>query len=290
MQELEPMAHIILADKKLVSFEGPDAAHLLQSVLTCNIETLQKGVAQIGALLSPQGKILFELLISKQSDDRFLIEIDADQAASFKQRMTMYRMRSQVEISEPSESLVRISWDDDSTDHASALRDVRFRSGNVFRSYLSDGGSTDRTEWDRLRIEQGVPEAGRDYALGDAFAHDVSFDQNGGVDFKKGCYIGQEIVSRMHHRATARRRFLIASFEAIPSGVEIVADGKPLGALGTTIGNQALALCRIDRVKEAIDVGHAITVGGTQIALRLPPHVSYDWPNTPSEPSELNDA
>ncbi len=278
------MPNTILDGRSVISFSGPDATNLLHNVLTCNIETLEKGTAQIGALLTPQGKIMFELIVSKVADDAYLVELGGEQAGAFIQRMTMYRLRSKVEIAESSESLVEISWGADSTTSSDTLRDVRFKSTDVYRRYLAAGTPDNGDEWDMLRIEYGVPEAGSDYALADAFPHDVSFDQNGGVDFTKGCYIGQEVVSRMHHRHTARRRMLIANGPMAGDTNTIVANEKPLGTLGTKVGQKAIALCRIDRVQDAMDSNLPITAGGNAITLTLPPDVSYDWQS--AEPSD----
>ncbi len=273
------MPHTILGDRQLIAFRGPDAEHLLHNVVTCNIESLVAGVAQVGALLTPQGKVMFDFIVSKQASDHFIVEIEADHAAQFMQRMVMYRMRSKVEISQPAESLVRVSWDDDSSNADEGLRDVRFKDHAVTRQYVDRGEVDGSDEWARVRVQSGVPESGPDYTLGDVFPHDISLDQNGGVDFKKGCYIGQEVVSRMHHRHTARRRILIASsLQDFRDESAIVSNGKALGTLGTKTGNLALALCRIDRVKDAVDAGQKIAVGDAVITLALPPSVSYDWP------------
>ena len=273
------MPHTILEDRQLIAFSGPDAEHLLHNVVTCNIESLEAGVAQIGALLTPQGKVMFDFVVSRQAPDRFTVEIQADHAAQFMQRMVMYRLRSKVEISQPAESLVLISWDEDSSEAGDRLRDVRFKDRVVTRQYVDEGTMDGSEQWTQVRVHSGVPESGQDYALGDVFPHDISLDQNGGVDFKKGCYIGQEVVSRMHHRHTARRRILIASSEqGFGDETAIVSNGKALGTLGTKAGNLAMALCRIDRVKDAMDAGDEITVGDAVIELSLPSSVSYEWP------------
>lgn len=273
------MPHTILNDRTLIRFSGEDAEHFLHNVLTCNVETLPQGVAQICALLTPQGKILFDFLLSRENENAFLVDISAEQAAGFIQRMTMYRLRSKVEITESSESLIGVAWDNDSTPSSNFLCDVRFSQSEVYRVYGEQSGDEDRTAWDALRITNGIPESGSDFALSDVFVHDVSFDQNGGVDFKKGCYVGQEVVSRVHHRHTARKRFLVAEATADfgeESGVK--SGGKTIGSLGTRVGKKALALCRVDRVKDAMDDAAPITVGDQSVTLNIPPNVSYSWP------------
>src|SRR5690606_17742769 len=137
----------------------------------------------------------------------------ADVATDFQRRLMMYRLRAKVQISSPEESLVTVGWGDDSAALAAGLRDRRFPSAHpALRGYgasvASDAGAD---AWHAFRIAQGVPESGDDFALGGAFPHDALLDQMGGVGLRKGCYVGQEVVSRMHHRGTARRRFLIAT-------------------------------------------------------------------------------
>src|SRR5690606_9565916 len=118
------------------------------------------------------------------------------------------------------------------------------------------------------------------YAAGDAFPHDVLLDQNGGVGFRKGCYVGQEVVSRMQHRGTARRRVLIAKGDAdLPaSGTEVKAGERAIGTLGSSSGPDGLAIVRIDRVKDALDAGQAITAGGVVLTLSIPDWARFTFP------------
>jgi hypothetical protein len=116
--------------------------------------------------------------------------------------------------------------------------------------------------------------------LNDAFPHDVLLDQNGGVGFKKGCYIGQEVVSRMQHRGTARRRVLIAQASgALPDpGADIVVNGRTIGTLGSTARDAALVVVRIDKAKAAIDAGEPIMAGEARLQLTIPPWATFSFP------------
>ena len=139
------------------------------------------------------------------------------------------------------------------------------------------------------RIALGVPEGGIDFAFGDAFPHDADMDQLGGVAFDKGCYVGQEVVSRIEHRHTARRRIIIvtsASAAALPASGEILADGRPLGALGSTVRGPGLALVRLDRARDAIERGETITVAGTPVSLSIPSWARFGWPTVAAEARE----
>lgn len=161
------------------------------------------------------------------------------------------------------------------------LRDTRFAGSPVFRTYGAAAGGDDGIDaWQAFRISQGVAESGADYALGDAFPHDVLLDETGGVGFRKGCYVGQEVVSRMQHRGTARRRVMIASAEASlpPTGTDILAGGRSIGSLGSVSGSQALAIVRIDRVRDAQDTGQQIVAGGVALTLSIPAWAKYRLP------------
>jgi folate-binding protein YgfZ len=130
------------------------------------------------------------------------------------------------------------------------------------------------------RIALGIPEGGVDFAYGDAFPHDADLDQLGGVAFAKGCYVGQEVVSRMQHRGTARRRIIGVSGEApLPvAGSEIVAAGRAIGTLGSSAGMHGLALIRLDRAKAAIDAGEELRAGDVPVHLSIPTWAKFGWP------------
>jgi folate-binding protein YgfZ len=125
----------------------------------------------------------------------------------------------------------------------------------------------------------GVPEGGIDFAFGDVFPHDVDMDQLGGVDFAKGCFVGQEVVSRMEHRHTARRRLVTVSAPAaLPPGAEIIANGRPIGTLTSSSDGVGLALIRLDRAKDAIDRGETLTAAGAPVTLAIPRWAKFGWP------------
>lgn len=282
------MPSLVLADRVPVGVTGEDAEHLLHNVLTCDVEGLKAGIARPGALLTPQGKVLFDFLVARDGDG-FVIDIDADQADAFLKRMMLYKLRSKADFSKRDESLVAVSWDDESGVSDDVPADARFPDGLV-RRLIYDAANppqdtADRSDWDRLRIDHGVPESGRDFALGDAFGHDISFDQNGGLDFKKGCFVGQEVVSRMQHRGTARRRVVIVKGAgALPdTGADILASGKPAGTLGTVVGDMALAIVRLDRIQKAADGGAPVLAGDVPVTVSLPPNVTYAWPQADAD-------
>lgn len=285
------MTTVHLANRTIVSVSGPDAEHFLQNILTTDLDKLAAGDAKPGALLTPQGKILFDFLISRSGADGFLLDCRADIADDFVRRLMLYKLRAKVEIAKRDQQFVSVSWETDSgTSHSdstaalggSPLRDLRFpESAAVYRSYGTALPGTDtEADWAALRVAYGIAESGSDYALGDAFPHDVLLDQMDGVGFKKGCYVGQEVVSRMQHRGTARRRVLIAAADQdLPqAGTDITADGRSAGTLGTVAGTAGLAIARIDRVKDAVDSGTPLLAGDVGVALSIPNWAKFSFP------------
>jgi folate-binding protein YgfZ len=279
-----------LEDRALISLSGADAEHFLQNIVTTDLDALAAGEAKPGALLTPQGKILFDFLISRDDRGGFILECRADIADDFVRRLMLYRLRAKVDISMQGQALVSVSWQNDSgasaSDSASpqtestALRDRRFAEpATVFRHY-GQAAQGDVTAWHAFRISHGIAESGTDYQLGDAFPHDVLLDQLGGVGFRKGCYVGQEVVSRMQHRGTARRRVLIASAaDALPaSGTEILAGGRPIGTLGSVAGRSGLAIARIDKVKAARDAGAPVSANSIALSLAIPAWAKFSFP------------
>lgn len=268
------MPALILTDRTTVHVDGAEAEHFLQNLITANVETLKTGCVQAAALLTPQGKILFDFLISRAPEGGFHLDIDGKLTDGFIRRLTLYKLRAKVSFDRQADTPVIAGWDQPRPD--AALIDNRFpETAGVWRLYGSNANlGAEQADWDSLRIAYGVAESGSDYALSDAFPHDILMDKNHGVDFRKGCYVGQEVVSRMHHRGTARRRVVTVSGEATlpPSGTSIQAGTKPVGELGTVSGDRALAIVRIDRVADAMAAKHPLTADGFAVTLTLP-----DW-------------
>ena len=271
-----------LSNRALVHITGEEAEKFLQAVITTDLEKLGPNDLKPGALLTPQGKILFDFLVSR-IDDGLRFDLPASIAADFCKRITLYRLRAKAEITQLPESLVSVSWKTESASSQddSIKHDSRFPAElNVYRIYGQAEATTDTSAWTKLRAEYGIAEGEADFAYGDVFPHDVNFDQTGGVSFPKGCFIGQEVVSRMQHRGTARRRVLVARSEAPlpPMGTPITVDGREVGTMGSSADMVGIALVRIDRVKDAMDIGSSILAGKTPITLSLPPHVRFGFP------------
>ncbi|MCJ9754529.1 folate-binding protein YgfZ [Neorhizobium sp. BETTINA12A] len=272
------MPAAFLPSRSLIRLTGKDAQDFLQGLITTDIDSLPGGETRPGALLTPQGKILFDFLVWREGDG-FVIETETAQREALMRRLTMYKLRAAVDIAAGSEDGITVFWGDDSG--KGAVKDAAFAKAGI-RLSRAPGKQADGPEeaYHALRIEAGISISGHDYALQDAFPHDVLLDQTDGLSFRKGCYVGQEVVSRMQHRGTARRRVAIVSGEtALPaSGTEIVAGGKPVGALGSVAGNKGLAIVRIDRVGDALARGVPLSAGDVTVSLTLPAWSGLSFP------------
>ncbi|MCY1643967.1 CAF17-like 4Fe-4S cluster assembly/insertion protein YgfZ [Methylorubrum sp. SL192] len=273
----------LLPDRTVVAVSGPDALPFLQGILTCNVETLPEGEARLGALLTPQGKIQFDFLVSR-SDDGFRLDVAAERVADLVKRLGLYRLRAKVTVAADPTLGVAAAWDGAET----AAETVRVRDGRLpalgERLYFAEGAfSADAPEdaYHAHRIGLGVPEGGRDFAFGDAFPHEALMDQLGGVDFKKGCYVGQEVVSRMQHRGTARTRILPIVYRDGPApepGTEVIAGARSLGVTGSAAGDRGLATIRLDRLGDALAIGEPVRAGGTIAAVAKPEFARFAFP------------
>lgn len=274
-------------ERGVVAVGGPDAAEFLHGVVTCTVKTVPLGEGRFGALLSPQGKVLFDFFLARV-EEGFLIEVARERVADFVKRLGFYRLRAKVEIADVShEHDVFVTWDGAAPHRSGAVAFVDPRLAALGTHLIvptTDGLSadTDVAAWHAHRVHLGVPESGIDFELGEYFPHDVDMDDLAGVDFKKGCFVGQEVVSRMKHRGTARRRVVharaVAAAALPPAGTEIEAGGRGLGTLGSSIDGVGLAMVRLDRARGAMDAGAPITAGGVELTLALPEFAHFGWP------------
>lgn len=266
-----------LHDRAVVRIAGPDAATLLQNVVTLDVAAVDSHGSGYGALLTPQGKILFDFILHKLADG-YAADIRADQAEAFAKRLSLYRLRAKAEIAATPELAVHVAW----PGPAGHPADPRF-AGLGGRWVAPPGAvETDASadDWHSHRIALAVPEGGVDFVFGDTFPHDAGMDSLHGVAFEKGCYVGQEVVSRMRHRGTARRRIVALTADApLPkAGADIAADGRPLGRLGSSAAGRGIGLARLDRLHAALKAGLTISVGAVPVAVSLPAWATYDWP------------
>lgn len=283
-----------LPDRGVVAVTGPDALKLLQGVITNDMELLERQPAIHAGLLTPQGKILFDFIISR-TEGGFLIDVARDKAGDLAKRLGMYKLRANVNISDQCAAhVVFAMWGEHPTSMvrqdlpdprlgALGIRFVSPADGARDDESASNGEIASAADYHAHRIALGVPEGGKDYAFGDAFPHEALFDKLGGVSFTKGCYVGQEVVSRMEHRGTARKRVVpVVAEAALPEpGTEIRAGDQLIGTLGSTCGARGLALLRLDRAEELRAKGHDLDAGGVGVRITLP-----DWLQLGQMPAE----
>ena len=268
----------MLEDRGVVSVSGAEATSFLQGLLTNDVERLAPSEARYAALLTPQGKILFDMIVVREpggEEPSYLIDCTAAQAADLAKRLGFYKLRAKVAIANQSaERAVVAFWGNEPASAENLLyadpRDPRLGWRAILpRAAGAAIGLEHVGEYEGLRIAAGTPKGGLDFAYGDAFPHDANFDLLHGVDFDKGCYVGQEVVSRMKHRGTARKRVARVKLAgpAPAPGTPVLDRELAVGALGSSSGREALALLRLDRAEEAKAAGRTLSAGGVDLAL-----------------------
>lgn len=295
MTELN-MTH--LGDRGVVSVTGPDAAKLLQGLVTNDLALLETQAAVYAGLLSPQGKILFDFFIIR-TPDGFLLETARDMAGHLEKRLAMYRLRADVEIRTVSaDYTVAAFWGgpyqpEGNARHAIAYADPRLPEmgtralipvacetppGEEPAAGGSDAATASADAYHAHRIALGVPQGGLDFIYGETFPHEALLDQLHGVAFDKGCYVGQEIVSRMEHRGTARKRIVpVVANTPLPSGrPDIKAGDVTIGTLGSTHANRGLALIRLDRAADMKAKGQELTSAGIPVEIEIPSWAKFN--------------
>jgi tRNA-modifying protein YgfZ len=280
-----------LPDRGVVKVSGEDARNFLNGLVTTDVTQLAPGLGRFGALLTPQGKIIVDFLITEIPSDYgggFLIDCPRALAPGLADKLGFYKLRAKVTVENQSDSLsVLAAWGG----HFAVRPDFSFAdprndalgwrilvpeelAGEVAINLMGAdlvGGAL----YEAHRIACGAPRGGLDFMYGDAFPHETNMDRLHGIDFDKGCYVGQEVVSRMQHRGSARTRtakVILDSFAPEP-GTAILAGDKPVGTIGSTSGQNGLALIRTDRVIDALDAGQALTAGGLGLRLAEPESV-----------------
>jgi folate-binding protein YgfZ len=261
-----------LPGRAILSVRGPEAGHFLHNLLTSDIDHLGEGQAAYAALLSPQGKILFDMLVLPQGDG-YLIDCAAGQRADLLKRLAMYKLRAKVEIAARDDLAVGVS----PTEIAGGFRDPR---SDAIGWRMIGTPQSEAEGYDAARIAAGLADSEADLGSGEFFPHEANLDQLGGVNFKKGCYVGQEVVSRMEHRGTARSRILPVALDgdAPPKGTDIRSGGKQVGTLLSSAGSKALALIRLDRLADATA---PLLADGVSVRVLKPAWAKYEVPGAP---------
>lgn len=278
------MTIYLRADRALFRFSGPEAHKLLNDVVTGEIPVEGMGEGEVAApwaLLSPQGKILAEGLAGHGSDGIY-VDVHQSVADDFFKRMKMYRLRAQVVIDDLRESH-RVGFAQDADPqglrHTNRMGPLDLGWQTIAPIAETAGWIADDSVYHAERIGVGILHQGNDFPANDAFAHDIGLDLLDGIDFAKGCYVGQEVVSRMKHRGTARRRPVIVSGIDAAAGTAVISGGREAGTIGQVVDGQAVAILRLDRITDP----SAVTVNGKPVHLALPPFATYAFGESAAE-------
>ena len=230
-----------MSQRRILRLSGPDTRSFLQGLVTNDVGKIDQGLVY-AALLTPQGKYLADFFLLADGAD-VLLDASADQAESLIKRLTMYRLRAKVDISQSDMQVQRGTGETPD----GALSDPR-HSDLGWRHYGSQGGD-DGSDWDAIRVAHCIPETGIELTP-DSYILEAGFETLNGVDFRKGCYVGQEITARMKHKTELRKGLRVVEIDGqAPVGTAITAAGKPVGTLFSQSGPRAIAYLRLDRAK-----------------------------------------
>lgn len=291
------MKAAFLPDRGVIKVSGDDARGFLNGLLTTDIGKVGPATPRFAALLTPQGKILFDCIVaeaSPQDGGGFFLDCSRPLAKALADRLKFYKLRAKVNVEDLSEALgVLAVWEGEAdSEYGLAYPDPRLPAlgfrvilpPHVASEAAADLGATltDAAAYEAHRIAHGVPRGGLDFTYGDAFPHDADMDQLGGVDFDKGCYVGQEVVSRMEHRGIARSRIVsvICESGAPDPGATVMAGEKIIGTMGSSVAGRGIALVRLDRAEDAQKAGVPITTGGVPIRIVKPEWARFAFPST----------
>ncbi len=287
-----------LCTRTVLEITGAEAENFLQGLITNDISRVDQSHAVYAALLTPQGKILFDFFISQPQPKIFWLECSLDQSADLIKRLMFYKLRADVEIKPlPDNYQVACIWGDGADrlfangaagtagslmggfgyiDPRTAQAGVRLIAKAEVLAQETKTTSlnvVDAAAYTEHRVKLGLADSDADIGSSQRFPHECNLDMTNGVDFSKGCYVGQEVVSRMHHKQAARKRILaISSKQPLTAGTAILAGEKSIGEVLTSTGMHALAAIRLDRADAAIAVDDPLTVAGAPITL-----IKSDW-------------
>ncbi|MGH6838844.1 MAG: YgfZ/GcvT domain-containing protein [Methylocella sp.] len=271
-----------LDDRGVIEVAGTEATGFLQRLITNSVLDIPKREGRYSGLLTPQGKLLFDFFVVPLPEGQgagYLIDCNGEQTADLVKRLNLHKMRAKIVIEDKSNEyavaaivgggaapgLQGLIYRDTRTPHM-GLRVIAPREA-LAKFYCADV-----SRYEAHRIAQGVPKGGVDFVHGDAFVHDMNLDLMNGVDFKKGCYVGQEVVARVHYRNSARKRIARIHFDgpAPAQGTQITARETNIGQVGSKAGVEGLAMVRLDRLEDARAAGVALKAGDVAVDIILP--------------------
>jgi tRNA-modifying protein YgfZ len=293
------MQAALLSDRGIVKVSGADARRFLHGLLTADIETMTAATPRYAALLTPQGKIVADFIVVQIADGDapdFLLDCEQTLVGPLVARLNFYKLRAQVAVESLADTAGAFAlWDDAAMSARQPgppwLADPRLDAlgwraiappGLAADMASAQGAAlADEAAYEAHRIALGLPRGGCDFTYGDAFPHEADMDQFNGVDFDKGCFVGQEVVSRMQHRGTVRNRVVPVSLDgdAPAPGTPVVVGDKIIGAMGSATDGRGLALLRLDRVADAMGAGLSLFAGTASLHPVKPAWAKFPWPD-----------
>lgn len=273
-----------LADRGVIRLSGAGTRAFLQGLVTCDMDRVTPDTAAYGALLSPQGKILSDFFIVENGDG-FMMDAPLALTADLAKRLSFYRLRAKIIIEIESGGLsldtqsdndmtLAASWGEDPAlpGAVAGFADPRapvLGTRSIAPRRVTQGLPGYESAYEARRIEAGVPRGGADFAYGETFPHEANLDRLHGVDFAKGCFIGQEVVARVEHRGTARKRVARVTFKGplLAPGTKVMAGETEIGSIGSSYFGHALAMLRLDKAADALAAGQALMAGDVRLAL-----------------------
>ncbi len=238
-------------NRTIISITGNDAEKFLQDLVTNDVTRAGEELIY-AALLSAQGKFLYDFFLTRDQNG-FLLDIAADQAPQFAQRLNMYKLRADVTITGTD---LNVACGQGAVPDG-AYTDPRHPDMG-WRKYSSDTPEPNTTDWDAIRVAHCIPEMGTELIADSTYILEAGFERLSGVDFKKGCYVGQEVTARMKHKTELRKGFATVAINgSAPMGTDIISNGKVAGQIYTQSGDQAIAYLRFDRATDDMTAGDA---------------------------------
>jgi len=289
------MQAALLPDRGVVKIAGDDARTFLNGLVTNDIARVDPAHAAFAALLTPQGKIVGDFILAEANSREgggFFLDCPRALAPMLIERFNFYKLRAKVIIEDLSEVLgVLAIWHGIPTSEFGLLyadpRIPELGMRCMAAPHLASEAAAslgaelvDASAYEAHRIALAIPRGGLDFIYGDAFPHETDMDQLGGIDFDKGCFVGQEVVSRMEHRRTARTRTIGVSYGgfAPEPGTAVNAGQKSVGTLGSTAQGRGVAMLRLDRLGDALAAGEPLTAGGVEMHAVKPAWARFAFP------------
>ena len=289
------MKAALLPDRGVVKVVGDDVRKFLNGLITADMDKVKPGTARFGALLTPQGKIVGDFIVAELDPAEgggFFLDCPRALAPALVEKFNFYKLRAKIICEDLSQVLgVMAVWDNPGvSDYGLGYADPRLPTLGtrvMLPPHLTEEAASDLSaelltadDYEAHRIALGIPRGGTDFMYGDIFPHEADMDQLGGIDFEKGCYVGQEVVSRVEHRATARSRLVPIAYDefAPEEGLPVMAGEKQVGTLGSTANKRGIAMLRLDRVADAMAAGIPLQAGGVTIRAVKPDWAKFAFP------------